>query len=211
MIAVHLYGDLAAKYGHRFEFEARDTVECLRALNANFPTFRTDIAKGQYEVFADNEYLGPEDLLRPVQKDVHIAPVTGGSFAALLAPLLGAIGITGVAATIVSGLILVGLMLGVSMLMAPKKQKKEEKPSSPEKVEGFAFGGPINVTEQGVAVPLLYGRCHAGSVVVSAGIDTVQMMDVGGTEIQLSTMRDFATPSPMPAEPPRGANNRRTS
>lgn len=193
MITVHLYGDLSERFGDSFEFEAKNVPEALRALDANLPGFKSHIRDHQYHLIVDGEPLDPDHPLIPVTKEIHLAPTVQGGFVALLAPLLGAIGITGTAATIVSGLILVGLMLGVSLLMAPKKQKEPTRPAEPDKLEGFSFGAPINVTEQGVAVPLFYGEGFAGSVVVSTGIDTVQLLGAGG--VRFSNY-------PIPGAPP---------
>ena len=41
-----------------------------------------------------------------------------------------------------------------------------------ELADSYVFTGPENVAAQGAAVPVIYGRCFTGSVVVSAGIST---------------------------------------
>lgn len=66
----------------------------------------------------------------------------------------------------------IGLALtGVSQLLTPQL----DAPSSssferPEERPSFLFNGPVNTTEQGGPVPLVYGTFRVGSTVVSAGL-----------------------------------------
>ena len=39
----------------------------------------------------------------------------------------------------------------------------------------FSFSGVQNTSRAGTALPVIYGEIFAGSLVVSAGIDTVQI------------------------------------
>jgi len=41
--------------------------------------------------------------------------------------------------------------------------------------QSFIFGGPVNNTHQGGAVPLIYGECMTGSTVISASIQTANV------------------------------------
>lgn len=62
---------------------------------------------------------------------------------------------------------------GVSQMLSPQPQARDLQPV--DQRQSYLFSGPANLTEQGGAVPLIYGRCRVGSTVVSAGIDTAQM------------------------------------
>ena len=85
--------------------------------------------------------------------------VTGaGGFAAGLAAAAGTIGI---------GLVLNGVAQMISP--TPKPPSFEEA----QKLDSFTFSGIVNVGRQGTPVPIVLGRAYAGSVVVSAGLDTV--------------------------------------
>jgi predicted phage tail protein len=69
-----------------------------------------------------------------------------------------------------SNLAMVGLgltLVGVSQMLTPKTPGK----SSATKDDSFLLSGPGNMYEQGNPVPLVYGRCITGSVLISAGID----------------------------------------
>ena len=47
--------------------------------------------------------------------------------------------------------------------------------NDPEAAASFGFSGISNVSIAGVAVPIIYGEVFTGSVVISSGIDTVQV------------------------------------
>ena len=66
-------------------------------------------------------------------------------------------------------------LAGVSQMLAPKEDPKDE-----GKDESFAFNGPINMNEQGSAMPLIYGEVITGSIPISAGID---IEDIGSYKV----------------------------
>jgi predicted phage tail protein len=66
-------------------------------------------------------------------------------------------------------------LAGVSQMLAPKEEPKDE-----SKDESFAFSGPVNMNEQGSAVPLVYGEVITGSIPASAGID---IEDIGSYKV----------------------------
>ena len=47
---------------------------------------------------------------------------------------------------------------------------------APESIPSFAFGSIANYTDQGVAVPIVYGEVIAGSVVASQGLSAVELV-----------------------------------
>jgi len=178
LVDIWLHGPLADKYGQRHAFAVRNAREAVRALSVNYRGFERDfIQHGEYLVVGDGEALeGEQAAIFPVVREIHFCPrVEGGAFlgAALVGaifPGLASVTIGGVsAATIIGGALFAGLMLGVSLLLKPSL----DKPTADDtpKDENFAFSGPENVTVQGATVPLIYGRVHAGSVVVSAGLE----------------------------------------
>lgn len=65
---------------------------------------------------------------------------------------------------------------GVSQLLtsAPKVNDYGSRNAADSR-PSFVFTGPVNVTEQGGPVPLVYGKCRVGSIVVSAGLRAEQI------------------------------------
>jgi predicted phage tail protein len=192
LVDIHLHGPLADKYGALHRFAINNPREAVHALDANFPGFVSDFVKHErYAIYADGDWRDFEGAeIAPFGREVHFCPqVEGGAF--LATALIGAIipSIAGTtAATILGSVLMTGLLIGISFLFRPKQPKKKDE----AKDESFAFSGPENVTGQGVAVPLIYGRVYAGSVVISAGQSTTDIM----------------TTPPVKANPPPAAPNK---
>jgi predicted phage tail protein len=66
-----------------------------------------------------------------------------------------------------------GLVFGGIAGMLTPTPKTPERTEDPR--ESFNFSGITNTNAAGVPVPIVLGRTITGSVVVSAGIDTVQV------------------------------------
>jgi predicted phage tail protein len=63
---------------------------------------------------------------------------------------------------------------GVAQMLAPQP-KMPGSLERPEDRPSFMFNGATNVTEQGNAMPLVYGRHRSGSVVISSGLSAEQI------------------------------------
>jgi len=174
MTAVYLYGQLADKYGAMHEFDIQTPSEAIRALSANYDEFWVDFHKyKEYYLIVDGEEVAGDDVATlPVSRDIHIAQKVEGSGieTALAGAIAGWLGVSTTVASIISAVVMTAVMIGVSMLLSPKppKMSRADKP----KDDSYLFSGPENVTEQGVAVPIIYGQVYTGSVVISAGLDT---------------------------------------
>jgi predicted phage tail protein len=60
---------------------------------------------------------------------------------------------------------------GVSMLIGGIGQLLTPTPKTPEEgPENYSFGGVVNTTKQGVAIPVCYGQLMVGGAVISAGM-----------------------------------------
>jgi predicted phage tail protein len=176
MINVHLHGPLADKFGGLHAFDIKTPGEAVAALSANYPGFRRAFFESaEYFVIADGDVVtGELAATVPLSKEVHLVPnIEGAAFLAPVFIAVGAsIGVGAVASQIIGGIIITALMVGVSMLLSPKPKKPTNEAQESARDENYMFSGPENVTEQGAAVPLVYGRCFVGSVVVSAGLST---------------------------------------
>jgi len=107
---------------------------------------------------------------------IYAAPVAAAG-AGTFGANMGATAFTVLGSTVTYGNI---AMLGATMVLggiaqmmapAPKRGSLE----SAERRPSHIFSGPVNLSEQGNPVPLVYGRVRTGSVVVSAGLETEQI------------------------------------
>jgi predicted phage tail protein len=100
----------------------------------------------------------------------------GASFLFPGAGLFGGGGVvaTGTLATVGTGLSAIGAGLvlgGVAEMISPTPQPQQRKEA--EQLESFTFSGIVNISRQGIPVPVVLGRAYAGSVVISSGLDVV--------------------------------------
>lgn len=174
MRTVYLHGILGERYGREHHFALSNPREAVSALSANFPGFRADFFQfPMYGVVADDDCRHPGNCPDvgefPFSRDLHLVPMIEGRLGALLTPLLIPI-VGATAASLISGALTIGLLFGISLLLAPKPPEEDDG----ERDENYIFTGPENVVAQGVAVPLIYGRCYVGSVVISSMLDVAK-------------------------------------
>jgi predicted phage tail protein len=173
LVTVHLYGALAEQFGPEHRFAIQTPREALWALDANYPGFIREFVKQErYIVIGDDDVRDPETAaILHVAREVHFIPQIEGQafiFTALVTAIFPGLG--AFATQLIGTLLFAGVAIGLSLLIKPK-QPEAAKTEEAAKDESFGFAGPENTTKQGVAVPLIYGRVFAGSVVVSAGLD----------------------------------------
>jgi len=198
---VKLYGELADFVGHK-ELDAviNTTADAIRFLVTNFEGLHSHMATRTYQVLVDNYDIGEEEIHHPIgSESISIVPVISGSGSfgrillggALLALSFGAFGAFGAnaltfgkgfsasfaaasfgakAAFGIGGAL---VLSGVSDLLfpLPKFEGLEEDPRV-----SFSFSGVQNTDRAGTSIPLCYGEIVTGSVVISAGIDTQQIV-----------------------------------
>jgi predicted phage tail protein len=189
---VRVYGQLAAFLKRRtFRADVANAAEAVRFLLANFPQLERHMAQHHYRVSAGSYALSADELHDPAgQQEIRIVPVITGAgggvgkilagvalvAAAIFIPGLG-IGLAGATVTkigLLGGALILG---GVSQLLTPTPKIND--PAAPKASDdadprkNYSFSGIQNVSRQGVPVPVVYGLTTVGSVVISAGIDTV--------------------------------------
>ncbi|MFZ9349521.1 MAG: tail assembly protein [Candidatus Fonsibacter ubiquis] len=185
---IRVYGRLARFLGRRtFQAAVSSAAEAVRFLLVNFPQLETHMSQQHYRVSVGGYALEEGELHDPAgQQVIKIVPVLTGAGAvgriiagvALIALAafvpLGAIGalklaplVVGVGASLVLG--------GVSQLLTPVPKIPTGKDSEQDPRKSYSFSGVQQTSRQGVPVPICYGQTLVGSVVISAGIDTVQV------------------------------------
>ena len=186
---IRIYGKLAKFLGQRvFEADVASAAEAVRFLVANFPQIEKHMADQHYRVSVGSYDLTLDELHDPAgQQGIKIVPVLTGAgavgriiagvalvAAAILIPGLG-LGLAGAAVTQV-GLIGGALILGgIAQLLTPTPRTNTGPDSEKDPRKSYSFSGIQQTSRQGVPVPIVYGETIVGSVVISVGIDTVQV------------------------------------
>lgn len=89
-------------------------------------------------------------------------------------------GTAGTLTAIGTSISLIGASLtlsGVAQLISPMPSFSGlERGKEAARLESFSFSGITNTTQQGLPVPICYGRCYIGSSVISSGLDVDQLI-----------------------------------
>jgi predicted phage tail protein len=111
-----------------------------------------------------------------------IGPAAGG-FLGIGAGLGGAgaavsMGLVGGAFASAVGFLGVSLVVGgIAQMLSPAPTFSNlERGSEAARLESFTFSGITNTVQQGMPVPICYGRCYIGSAVISSGLDVDQLI-----------------------------------
>jgi predicted phage tail protein len=189
---IKLYGRLAKFVGKRvLHADVSSAAEAVRFLVANWPHLEAHMADQYYRVSLDTEDIASDDLHNPIgQETIKITPVLAGAGAvgriiagvALIA-LSFVPGLQGAAlfgSKIMAGTVLFGIgtslaLGGVAQLLSPVPQMPTGMDSQQDPRKTYSFSGIQNTSRQGIPVPVCYGETIVGSIVISAGIDTVQV------------------------------------
>jgi predicted phage tail protein len=193
---IKLYGKLAKFIGHRvLEADVATAAEAVRFLLANWPELEAHMSDQHYRVSIGTYDLALEELHDPAGvAPISFVPVVAGAGSAgriligiaLIAlafiPGIGTATSAAIAAGAKAGLTTIGTALfglgaslvlgGIAQLLTPTPKISTDE-ADPRK--SFSFSGIQNVSRAGVPVPVVYGETLVGSVVISAGIDIVQV------------------------------------
>ena len=102
---------------------------------------------------------------------------------AVAAGIAAEYGTTGILGTLTTAAVNTLAIEGVTSLIAPTPAPFENSASAsesdgsldPQAANSYSFSGIQNISLSGVCVPIIYGQVFTGSVVISSGIDTVQV------------------------------------
>ena len=189
---VRFHGSLAEQFGGEFVLAVESVSEAVRALCMQIRGLREQIRAGFFGVVVNGKSIGEEELplSLPGSKNstIEIIPIpsgSGGNSAGIAKTAIGvlmviagivlAVGSYGTLSPlgvplIVNGVVMIGA--GVASFFMPTADTDLGKFEKQDKRPSFLFNGATNTSTQGAALPLVYGRCRVGSVVISAGIET---------------------------------------
>ena len=188
---IKVYGKLRQFLGKSyFEAAVKSPQQAMSFLMANFEGIQKHMNGQIYKVKMGGRVITEEYLSMSGQGDIQIIPVATGS-APVIPIIIGAgaigagaaIGTATLAASLLSGaLITVGASMvagGITDLISP--QKPVPNVSSVSEIDpnikgSYSFTGIQNVNNSGVPIPIIYGRCFSGSIIISSGTDSTQIV-----------------------------------
>lgn len=201
MTTLYLHGSLK-QFGESYEVvDGLSVRSVIKLIAVQVKGLSNAILNGTWKVSRGTDFLTKETLDFKAGKEVHVYPAihgAGGSTTQILigAALIGlaftplgavaigsaAAGVAGAAATQTAYLSTylvsagVGMMLsGVMSMFTKVPEAQYDKKVDSNQKPSFLFDGPVNVSTQGMPVPIVIGRCLAGSVVVSAGMSVSEL------------------------------------
>lgn len=185
MVNVRFYGSLK-QFGTEFRLDCKTPAEVVQALTSQIPKLRQFIQQGLFTVrvgreYLDNRYL-EQGLNQHLKEDatVHFTPVLKGSKkAGLFQTIVGAVMVVvgaftswaGGAALIAGG---IGLMAGGVAQMLTKMPSMSTGKDA-EKKQSTSFSNLSNMAAQGRPMPIAYGRIRVGSLIISQGVETMDI------------------------------------
>lgn len=182
MVNVRFYGSLK-QFGTEFRLDCKTPAEVVQALTSQIPKLRQFIQQGLFTVrvgreYLDNRYL--EQGLNQLLKDnstVHFTPVLKGSKkAGLFQTIVGAVMV--VVGAVFQQYYLVGA--GIAMVAGGVAQMLTKMPpmstgKDAERKQSTSFSNLSNMAAQGRPMPLAYGRIRVGSLIISQGVETMDI------------------------------------
>lgn len=185
MVNVRFYCSLK-QFGTEFRLDCRTPAEVVQALTSQIPKLRQFIQQGLFTVrvgreYLDNRYL-EQGLNQHLKEDatVHFTPVLKGSKkAGLFQTIVGAVMVVvgtftswaGGAALVAGG---IGLMAsGVAQMLTKMPSMSTGKDA--ERKQSTSFSNLSNMAAQGRPMPLAYGRIRVGSLIISQGVETMDI------------------------------------
>jgi len=191
---IKVYGRLR-KFLRQSYFEAAVTSpkQAFHFLIANFPEVENHMMNQIYKIKMGGMDITEDLLSLQSDEDIKIIPIATGS-----GPLILGIGAIAGGSAVAGGAILGSTLLattvstaltaiGTNMLINEATKLLMPQPEIPTGVmadsfsqndptfQSFGFGSISNVSQAGVPIPIIYGEVFTGSVVISSGIDTVQV------------------------------------
>ena len=193
MVNVRFYGSLK-QFGSVFRLDCKTPAEVIHALTSQIPKLRQFIQQGLFTVrvgrdYFDNRYL-EKGLSQKLKDDaiVHFTPTLKGSKrGGLFGVITGVALIAGALALGPLGFSVIGANaawmvggLGASLLLGGVAQMLTKMPSmstgkDADKKQSTSFSNLSNMAAQGRPMPLAYGRIRVGSLIISQGVETMDI------------------------------------
>ena len=190
---IKVYGTLRKFLGQaEFEVDLNTPRESISFLACNFKGIEEHMAEQFYTIQVGARVITKDLLNFKTQDDIKIIPVVHGNFFPILLGAGALFGASAIPAAILGSELLATLAIsaltsigtsmvidGVTSMLTP--QQSNLSPSGQDSLDpaalasNYSFTGLTNISNAGVPVNLVYGEILVGAIVVSNGVDTVQV------------------------------------
>ena len=183
---IKVYGFIR-KYTGQSEFlaDVNSPHEAFSFLWCNFKGLEEKMYKQLFCIKVGDKTITKDELTLRTNQDIKIIPLVHGNFFTFILGL----GLKYAAKnyiknkiiqTVVTYVALSMITQGVNNILSPQQntqqQNSREDPLDPSALaSNYSFTGLTNISQAGIPVNLAYGEILVGSIVVSNGIDTVQV------------------------------------
>ena len=190
---IKVYGKLRQFLGKSYFMAAvKSPQQAMSFLIANFEGVQKHMNDQIYKIKMGGRVITEEYLSMTGQGDIQIIPVATGSGPAI--PAIGAFfggaatAVASVAGTVLTSSIVgtalttIGTSLvigGITDLLAPQNPVPDISSVSdidPSIRGSYSFSGIQNVSSSGVPIPIIYGAVFSGSIIISSGTDSTQVV-----------------------------------
>ena len=190
---IKVYGTLRKFLGQsEFEVDLNTPREAISFLVCNFEGIEKHMAEQFYTIQVGAKVI-TEDLLNLNSRDdIKIIPLVHGNFLPILLGAGALFGSSAIGTTLLGSKLLatlatsvltsIGTSLvidGVTQMLSP--QQNNLSPTGQDSLDpsalasNYSITGLTNISRAGIPVNLVYGEILVGSIVVSNGVDTVQV------------------------------------
>jgi predicted phage tail protein len=180
MTQVILHGILAKEFRKNFSLAIKRPKEVFDAISCAHSNFRNRIAElanqGVYFTLLVNgkKMTSMEELsIVSDNQKIDIVPVICGHGGAFIPAIIGAVvkaAIYVAGNPFLSSLVVGVALMGIQMMLAPKPKMDRPESVVNSAKQSFLFSSKANIAEQGIPVPVGYGRLRVGSAVIQSTI-----------------------------------------
>tara|TARA_Y100000114_G_scaffold110275_1_gene103872 strand:- start:1078 stop:1689 length:612 start_codon:yes stop_codon:yes gene_type:complete len=194
---IKVYGKLRQFLGKSYFMAAvKSPQQAMSFLIANFEGIQKHMNDQIYKIKMGGRVITEEYLSMSGQGDIQIIPIATGSIIKGIIVGIAAVAGAGAVGAAVGGLLgsaLVGTVvtaalttIGTSMIIGGVTELISPQPPVPNvssvsdfdpAIRGsYSFSGIQNVSSSGVPVPIIYGSVFSGSIIISSGTDSTQVV-----------------------------------
>ena len=190
---IKVYGTLRKFLGQaEFKFDINTPREAISFLKCNFKGIEEHMARQHYTIQCGKKVITKDLLNLNTEEDIRIIPIVHGNFLPILLGAGALFGSSAIAATTFGSTLLGGIITsaltsigtsmvidGVTSMLSPQQNNLsasgQDALDPAALASNYSFTGLTNISRAGIPVNLVYGEILVGSIVVSNGVDTVQV------------------------------------